>query len=298
MATVEMKDLLDSGVHFGHKKKRWNPKMSKYIFGERNGICIIDLKQTVSALDATHDFVRDLASSGQSVLFVGTKRQAQEIVKEGALRCDMYFVNHRWLGGMLTNFATIKQSIKKLKRLESAQEDGTYERLPKKEVIKLEKDRVQLDKTLGGIKDMNRLPSAIFIIDTIKEQTAVLEGRRLGIPIIAIVDTNCNPDEIDYPIPGNDDAARSLSLITNKIADAVLEGRGIREKSTTPPAPPVKKAAVSEMVFEPEVKTPEETVKAETVNAETSGKVETEPSASPVVTPPPTPEVAENPASA
>ncbi len=293
MATVEMTELLDSGVHFGHKKKRWNPKMAKFIFGERNGICIIDLKKTVSALDATHDFVRDLASSGQSVLFVGTKRQAQEIVKEGALRCNMYFVNHRWLGGMLTNFATIKQSIKKLKRLESAQEDGTYERLPKKEVIKLEKDRVQLDKTLGGIKNMNRLPSAIFIIDTIKEQTAVLEGRRLGIPIIAIVDTNCNPDEIDYAIPGNDDAARSLRLITNKIADAVIEGQGIREKTTTPPAAPLKKAIVPEVVKAPEateVKVPVETVPPEPVLSEQ--ETATVPAATA------TPEVPEKPASA
>ncbi len=293
MATVEMTELLDSGVHFGHKKKRWNPKMAKFIFGERNGICIIDLKKTVSALDATHDFVRDLASSGQSVLFVGTKRQAQEIVKEGALRCNMYFVNHRWLGGMLTNFATIKQSIKKLKRLESAQEDGTYERLPKKEVIKLEKDRVQLDKTLGGIKNMNRLPSAIFIIDTIKEQTAVLEGRRLGIPIIAIVDTNCNPDEIDYAIPGNDDAARSLRLITNKIADAVIEGQGIREKTTTPPAAPLKKAIVPEVVKAPEateVKAPVETVPPEPVLSEK------ETATAPAATA--TPEVPEKPASA
>lgn len=289
MATVEMKDLLDAGVHFGHKKKRWDPKMSKYIFGERNGICIIDLKKTVSVMDAAHNFVRDLASSGQSVLFVGTKRQAQEIIKEGAVRCNMFYVNHRWLGGMLTNFTTIKQSIKKLKRLEGAQEDGTYDRLPKKEVIKHEKDRVQLDKTLGGIKDMGRLPSAIFIIDTIKERTAVLEGRRLGIPIIAIVDTNCNPDEIDYPIPGNDDAARSLQLITNKIADAVLEGQSIREKSTPPPAP-AKKPAVSEMVFESEValeKPSEEAVKTESVDAKAEGESEAA-----------APEVAENPASA
>lgn len=287
MATVEMKELLDSGVHFGHKKKRWNPKMSKYIFGERNGICIIDLKKTVSALEATHDFVRDLASTGQSVLFVGTKRQAQEIIREGALRCNMYFVNHRWLGGMLTNFSTIKQSIKKLKRLESAQEDGTYDRLPKKEVIKLEKDRIQLDKTLGGIKEMGRLPSAIFIIDTIKEQTAVLEGRRLGIPIIAIVDTNCNPDEIDFAIPGNDDAARALSLITNKIADAVIEGQGIREKTTTPPPAPVKKTAAPEVIKPPETvesEMPSTPVKPETVTTESATAV--------------TPEVLEKPASA
>ncbi len=237
MAIIEMKELLDAGVHFGHQSKRWNPKMAKYIFGERNNACIIDLQKTISLFDRTYDFVRTLAVEGESLLFVGTKRQAQDIVKEEALRCKMFYVNHRWLGGMLTNFTTIKQSIKKLKRLEAAQEDGTYERLPKKEVIKHEKDRVQLDKTLGGIKDMSQLPAAIFVVDTIKERTSVLEARRLGIPVIAIVDTNCNPDEIDYIIPGNDDAVRSIRLITHKIADAALEGQLSKVKEVDAPTP-------------------------------------------------------------
>ncbi len=241
MPIIEMKELLEAGVHFGHQTKRWNPKMAKYIFGEQNNACIIDLKKTIHMFSAVHEFVRELAAQKEAILFVGTKRQAQDIVREEAERCQMYFVNHRWLGGMLTNFTTIKQSIKKLKRLESAQEDGTYERLPKKEVIMHEKDRVQLDKTLGGIKNMSRLPAAVFIVDTIKEHTAVLEARRLGIPVIAIVDTNCNPDEIDHIIPGNDDAVRAIRLITKKIADAVLEGQMAREKEAASSAAPPKK---------------------------------------------------------
>lgn len=231
MSVVQMKELLEAGVHFGHQTKRWNPKMAKYIFGERNDIYIIDLQKTVKKFGAAYDFVRDLAAAGEFLLFVGTKRQAQEIVVEEAKRCNMFYVNHRWLGGMLTNFSTIKKSIEKLKKLETAKEDGTYERLPKKEVIKLEKERESLEKNLGGIKEMRHLPSAIFVIDTIKEKTAVLEANRLGIPVIAIVDTNCDPDEIDYVIPGNDDAIRAIRLITGKIADAVLEGRRLQEKS-------------------------------------------------------------------
>jgi len=233
MPVIEMEELLKAGVHFGHQTKRWNPKMEKFIFGERNNVYIIDLQKTAKALTTAYDFVRDLATAGESILFLGTKRQAQDIIIEEAERSKMFFVNHRWLGGMLTNFATIKQSIKKLKRLEEADKDGTYDRLPKKEVIRLEKSRVQLDKTLGGIKNMRQLPSAVFIIDTIKEKTAVLEARRLGIPIIAIVDTNCDPDEIDYPIPGNDDAVRAIRLIASKIADAVLEGLQVQEKVAT-----------------------------------------------------------------
>jgi small subunit ribosomal protein S2 len=231
MSVVQMKELLEAGVHFGHQTKRWNPKMAKYIFGERNDIYIIDLQKTVKKFGTAYDFLRDSAAQGESLLFVGTKRQAQQIVLEEAKRCNMYYVNHRWLGGMLTNFSTIKKSIEKLKKLETAKEDGTYERLPKKEVIKLEKERESLEKNLGGIKEMRRLPSAIFVIDTIKEKTAVLEANRLGIPVVAIVDTNCDPDEIDYVIPGNDDAIRSIRLITGKIADAVLEGRRLQEKS-------------------------------------------------------------------
>lgn len=231
MPVVEMKELLEAGVHFGHQTKRWNPKMAKYIFGEKNDIYIIDLQKTVKKFATAYDFLRNSAAQGESLLFVGTKRQAQQIVFEEAKRCNMYYVNHRWLGGMLTNFSTIKKSIEKLKKLETAKEDGTYERLPKKEVIKLEKERESLEKNLGGIKEMRRLPSAIFVIDTIKEKTAVLEANRLGIPVVAIVDTNCDPDEIDYIIPGNDDAIRAIRLITGKIADAVLEGRRIQEKS-------------------------------------------------------------------
>ncbi len=240
MPVIEMEDLLKAGVHFGHQTKRWNPKMEKFIFGERNNVYIIDLQKTAKAIERAYAFVRKLSSEGESILFLGTKRQAQEIVLEEAERCKMFFVNHRWLGGMLTNFTTIKQSIKKLKKLEEADKDGTYDRLPKKEVIRLEKSRVQLSKTLGGIKNMRQLPSAVFIIDTIKEKTAVLEARRLGIPIIAIVDTNCNPDEIDYPIPGNDDAVRAIRLLTSKVADAVLEGLQIKEKSAIEAKPPVK----------------------------------------------------------
>ncbi len=245
MPVIEIEDLLKAGVHFGHQTKRWNPKMEKFIFGERNNVYIIDLQKTAKALARALAFVQKLAAEGESILFLGTKRQAQEIVLEESERCNMFFVNHRWLGGMLTNFSTIKQSIKKLKKLEEADKDGTYDRLPKKEVIRLEKSRVQLSKTLGGIKNMRQLPSAIFIIDTIKERTAVLEARRLGIPIIAIVDTNCNPDEIDYPIPGNDDAVRAIRLLTSKVADAALEGLQIREKAAIEATPPAKTPKVN-----------------------------------------------------
>ncbi|MFQ5950061.1 MAG: 30S ribosomal protein S2 [Nitrospiria bacterium] len=239
MSVAQMKELLEAGVHFGHQTKRWNPKMIRYIFGERHNVYIIDLQKTVKKLDAACGFVRDLAARGDSVLFVGTKRQAQEIVTEEAKRCKMFYVDHRWLGGMLTNFTTIKKSIQKLKKLEAAGEDGTYDRLPKKEVIKLEKKRGHLEKNLGGIKQMDGLPGALFVIDTIKEKTAVLEANRLGVPVIAIVDTNCDPDEIDYIIPGNDDAIRSIRLLTGKITDAVLEGRQLQEKAAaeTPPRP-------------------------------------------------------------
>lgn len=233
----QMKELLDAGVHFGHQTKRWNPKMIRYIFGERNNVYIIDLQKTVKKLDAAYNFVRDLTEKGDSILFVGTKRQAQEIVTEEAKRSNMFYVDHRWLGGMLTNFSTIKKSIVRLKKLEAAREDGTYDRLPKKEVIKLEKKRGHLEKNLGGIKQMNALPGALFVIDTIKEKTAVLEANRLGVPVIAIVDTNCDPDEIDYVIPGNDDAIRSIRLLTGKIADAVLEGQRLREKAAAPEVP-------------------------------------------------------------
>ncbi len=225
MSLVSIKELLEAGVHFGHQTKRWNPRMKRFIYGERNGIYIIDLQKTAKRFDRAYDFVREAAAEGETFLFVGTKRQAREIIEEEANRCGMFYVTQRWLGGMLTNFQTIRRSIEKLKKLESGRTDGTFDRLPKKEVIKLEKEREQLEKTLGGIKEMTTLPGAIYIVDTRMERTAVLEARRLMIPIVAIVDTNCDPDEINYPIPGNDDAIRAIKLITGKISEAIIEGR-------------------------------------------------------------------------
>lgn len=225
MAVVSMKQLLEAGVHFGHQTRRWNPKMAKYIFTERNGIYIIDLQKTVKMMEQAYNFVRELAADGGTVLFVGTKKQAQEAVKEEAIRCDQYYVNHRWLGGTLTNFSTIRKRIDRLHELERMEEDGTFEVLPKKEVVLLKKEQARLEKFLGGIKNMTKLPDAIFIIDPRKERIAVAEARKLNIPIISIVDTNCDPDEIDYKIPGNDDAIRAVRLFTAKIADAILEGR-------------------------------------------------------------------------
>ena len=225
MSTISIKELLEAGVHFGHQTNRWSPKMRKYIYGERNGIYIIDLQKTTKKFQKAYEFVKSIASEGQAILFVGTKRQAQEIITEEAKRCGMFYVTHRWLGGMLTNFQTIRKSIEKLKKLETWRTDGTFERLPKKEVSKLEKEREQLEKNLGGIKEMMNLPGAVYVVDTRMERTAVLEARRLMIPIVAIVDTNCDPEEINYPIPGNDDALRAIKLITAKIADAVIEGR-------------------------------------------------------------------------
>ena len=226
MAALTMKELLEAGVHFGHQTKRWNPKMQKYIFGERNGIYIIDLQKTLKKFREAYAFVRDLAADGGTVLFVGTKKQAQETVLEETTRCGQFYVNHRWLGGTLTNFTTIRKSIARLKKLDEMSETGEYERLPKKEVIGLERERAKLQSTLVGIKNMDRLPSAVFIIDPKKETIAVEEARRLSIPIVAIVDTNCDPSGIDYPVPGNDDAIRSVRLITSRIADAIIEGIG------------------------------------------------------------------------
>ncbi len=225
-----MKELLESGVHFGHQVKRWNPKMKKYIFGERNGIYIIDLQKTMKGLEDAYNFVKEVALSGQSILFVGTKRQAQDAISEESVRASSYCVNHRWLGGMLTNFVTIKKSIEKLKKIETMKEDGTFGVLTKKEVSKYEKEREKLEKYLGGIKDMNDLPGAIFVIDPKKEKIAVHEARKLGIPVVAVVDTNCDPDLVDYVIPGNDDAIRAIRLITSRMADAVLESKAIRDK--------------------------------------------------------------------
>jgi len=225
MAYVKMKELLEAGVHFGHQTKRWNPKMKPYIFGARNGIYIVDLQKTVRMFKTVYDFIIDTVEKGQSVLFVGTKKQARDSIYEEANRCEMFYVHNRWLGGMLTNFQTIKQSIDRLNYLNAIQNDGTIDLFPKKERLKLGKERIKLDSNLGGIRSMNRLPGAIFVVDPTKESISVREGRRLNIPIVAIVDTNCDPDEIDYIIPGNDDAIRAIRLITSRIADACIEGK-------------------------------------------------------------------------
>lgn len=222
-----IKELLEAGVHFGHQKKRWNPKMKKYIFGERNGIYIIDLQKTLANFEAACEFIKDVASQGKPVLFVGTKRQAQEIVEQEAKRSGMFHVNQRWLGGMLTNFLTIRKSIDKLRKWEKWRENGTFKQLPKKEVLDIEKEMIQMEKILGGIKNMNVLPGAVFIVDTKKEFIAVHEANKLGIPVVGIVDTNCDPDRIDFVIPGNDDAIKAIKLICSKVADAVIEGRAI-----------------------------------------------------------------------
>ena len=225
MAVVSMKQLLEAGVHFGHQTRRWNPKMAQYIFTERNGIYIIDLQKTVKKLEEAYNFVRDLSMEGKSVLFVGTKKQAQESVKEEALRAGAYYVNARWLGGMLTNFTTIRRRIQRLAQLRKMQADGTFDLLPKKEVIKLQLEIAKLEKYLGGVKEMKELPGALFVVDSRKEKNAIAEARKLGIPIVAIVDTNCDPDEIDYVIPGNDDAIRAVKLIAGAMANAIIEGR-------------------------------------------------------------------------
>ena len=223
MAVVTMKSLLESGVHFGHQVKRWDPRMKKYIFAERNGIHIIDLQKTITAIKDSYEQIRKVASAGKSVLFVGTKKQAQQAIAKEAERCGMFYVNTRWLGGTLTNFSTIKKSLLRLKKIEKMEVDGTFDNLTKKEVAALLKEKDKLTKNYGGMKDMKELPGSIFIIDTHKEQIAVAEARRMGIPIIAIVDTNCNPEGIDYPIPGNDDAIRAITLFTSIIANAVIE---------------------------------------------------------------------------
>ena len=226
---VSMKELLEAGVHFGHQTKRWNPKMKEFIFGERNGIYIIDLQKTHRLLQDALQYVQDLASQGRTLMFVGTKRQAQEAISEEAQRCGMPFVNERWLGGLLTNFVTIRKSLDRLRELESMSTDGRHERLTKKEVAGLEKERGKIEKNLKGIKGMKNVPDAIFVIDTRKESIAVQEARKLKIPVIGIVDTNCDPDEVDHVIPGNDDALRAIKLFAGRVADAVLAGRGIRE---------------------------------------------------------------------
>lgn len=230
MVNITMKELLEAGVHFGHETKRWDPKMKPYIFGARDGIYIIDLQKTVQMYREAYEFVRDVAARGDYVLFVGTKRQAQESIREEATRCNMFYVNHRWLGGMLTNYQTIKKSIDRLNRLEQMRTEEIFELLPKKEILQLEKERNRLEKSLGGIKMMDHLPGAVFIIDAKKEKIAINETKKLGIPSVGIVDTNCNPEEITYPIPGNDDAIRAIRLLSSRMADAVIEGRQEYEK--------------------------------------------------------------------
>ena len=225
MSVISMKQLLEAGVHFGHQTRRWNPKMKEYIFTERNGIYIIDLQKTVKKAEEAYNFVRSVAEAGDSVLFVGTKKQAQESIEQEAKRCEMFYVNQRWLGGMLTNFKTIQTRIAKLRKIEKMEADGDFAYLPKQEVIKLKAEQEKLEKNLSGIKDMKKLPGAMFVVDPRKEHIAVMEARALGIPVVAIVDTNCDPDEVDYAIPGNDDAIRAVKLIASKMADAVLEGR-------------------------------------------------------------------------
>ena len=224
MATITMKELLEAGVHFGHQTKRWNPKMKEFIFGERNGIYIIDLQKTLKMFKEASKFVQDLATEGRIVLFVGTKRQAQDAIAEEATKCGAFYINQRWLGGLLTNWVTVQKSVKRLKELDEMATDGRYELLPKKEVIKLERERKHLQANLAGIKNMNRLPDAIFVIDSNKEQIAVREARKLGIPVVAVVDTNCDPTEVDYVIPGNDDALRAIRLFTSKISESIAEG--------------------------------------------------------------------------
>jgi len=235
MSTVTMKQLLEAGVHFGHQTKRWNPKMKEYIFGSRNGIYIIDLQKTVRLFKEAYKFVVDIAGKGGHVLFVGTKKQAQDSISEEAQRAGMFYVNQRWLGGTLTNFRTIKKNVERLKKIEKMKEDGTFDALPKKEVLGLEKERGKMEKTLGGIKNMGKLPGGLFIVDPRKESIAVREARKLGIPIVAIVDTNCDPDEVDFIIPGNDDAIRAIRLISSKIAEACLEGKQLLEARLTSP---------------------------------------------------------------
>ena len=248
---ISMKQLLEAGVHFGHQTRRWNPKMAPYIFTERNGIYIIDLQKTVKKLEEAYFFARDIAAEGKSILFVGTKKQAQEAIKEEAERVGMYYVNARWLGGMLTNFKTMRRRIERLNQLKKMEADGTFDLLLKKEVIKLQAEIAKLEKYLGGVKEMNKLPGAMFIVDPRKERNAIAEARKLGIPVIAIVDTNCDPEEVDYVIPGNDDAIRAIKLISQTIANAVVEARSGEEVADTE-ATEAPEAAVEEAAAEQE----------------------------------------------
>ena len=263
-SVITMKQLLEAGVHFGHQTKRWNPKMKRYIFTARNGIYIIDLQQTVKMFRAAYDFVREMAAEGKTVLFVGTKKQAQEAVEEEARRAGTPYVNVRWLGGMLTNFQTIRKSLDRLQKLTEMATDGTAEKLPKKEVLRLAKERARLGKVLGGIKDLRRVPDAIFVVDPSREEIAVLEARRLSIPIIAIVDTNCDPDLVDYVIPGNDDAIRAIKLFLGKVADAILEGSAAyKEKTASAANKEAEAPEVMMALISTEEETPAETAAGE-----------------------------------
>ncbi len=263
MANITMKELLEAGVHFGHQTKRWNPKMKEFIFGERNGIYIIDLQKTLKMFKEASKFVQDLAADGRIILFVGTKRQAQDAIAEEAQRCGMFYVNQRWLGGLLTNWVTVQKSVKRLKELDEMATDGRYDLLPKKEVIKLERERKHLQANLAGIKNMTRLPDAIFVIDSNKEQIAVRESRKLGIPVVAVVDTNCDPSEVDYVIPGNDDALRAIRLFTSKISESIAEGVHARDdkqladiQAVAEPEPVVAAAGVEELYAEAAIADP------------------------------------------
>ncbi|MBW1974214.1 MAG: 30S ribosomal protein S2 [Deltaproteobacteria bacterium] len=275
MALVTMKELLESGVHFGHQTRRWNPKMKPFIFGSRNGIYIIDLQKTVRMFQEAYNFVVEATSKGETVLFVGTKPQAQDIIREEAERCGMYYVNHRWLGGMLTNFKTIKQRVDRLKELDAMFEDGSISKFPKKEALRLARQREKLERNLGGIKEMGHLPGVLYVVDTPKEKIAVAEANRLGIPVVAIVDTNSDPDVIDYPIPGNDDAIRAIRLITSRIADACIEGKKRFEESMQAETDKELEAEVSpgsllkeEEGLEVEIVNPVEPVEEETEESE------------------------------
>ncbi|MBQ2456125.1 MAG: 30S ribosomal protein S2 [Firmicutes bacterium] len=255
MSVISMKQLLEAGVHFGHQTRRWNPKMAPYIFTERNGIYIIDLQKTVYKIDEAYDFVKSVAAEGKPILFVGTKKQAQAAIKDEALRCDMYFVNERWLGGMLTNYKTISERIKRLAQIKTMETDGTFEALTKKEVLKLLQEKEKLEKYLGGMKDMKGMPGAMIIVDPKKEKIAVKEARILGIPLVGMCDTNCDPDDVDYVIPANDDAIRAVKLIMSKMADAVIEGR---QGESYAEAPAETEPAAEEAPAEEEVKAEEE----------------------------------------
>ena len=257
MFDVTMKQLLEAGMHFGHQTRRWNPKMARFIFTERNGIYIIDLQKTIAMMKVAYDFLKDLTAEGGMVLFVGTKKQAQDTVKEQAERCGMFYVNHRWLGGTLTNFQTIRRSIERLKELESMEEEGIFDKLPKKEVVRLRREMEKLERNLGGIKEMEKLPDALIVVDTRNEHIAVAEANKLNIPIVAVVDTNCDPDLIDYPIPGNDDAIRSIKLFCTLMADAILEGKGVLTEGELAEEAPEEQPP--EEKEEPEAE-PEETV--------------------------------------